>query len=86
MKGEEEINRFFFQVIEDQEVQNHFTQKGIQMKHIPPKSLHWGGMNKGLADCTANMKTRKKLYSTVDPRINLLSSPTTLPFLYCTIQ
>ena len=27
---------------------DHFTQKRIQMKHIPPKSQHWGGMYEDL--------------------------------------
>ena len=42
VKGEEEIQKLF-QVIKGQGVQQHFTQKRIQMRHIPAKSPHWGG-------------------------------------------
>ena len=42
-KGDEEIQKLF-QVIEDQTVQHHFAQKRVQMRHIPAKSPHWGGM------------------------------------------
>ena len=42
-KGDEEIQKLF-QVIEDQTVQHHFSQKRVQMRHIPAKSPHWGGM------------------------------------------
>ena len=42
-KGDEEIQTLF-QVIEDQTVQDHLAQKTVQMRHIPAKSSHWGGM------------------------------------------
>ena len=42
-KGNEEIQKLF-QVIEDQTVQDHLAQKRVQMRHIPAKSPHWGGM------------------------------------------
>ena len=46
-KGDEEIQKLF-QVIEDQTVQHHFAQKRVQMRHIPAKSPHWGGMHEQL--------------------------------------
>ena len=42
-KADEEIQKLF-QVIEVQTVQHHFAQKRVQMRHIPAKSPHWGGM------------------------------------------
>ena len=42
-KGDEEIQKLF-QVIEHQAVQHHLAQKRVQMRHIPAKSPHWGGM------------------------------------------
>ena len=42
-KGDEEIQKLFH-VIGGQTVQHHFAQKRVQMRHIPAKSLHWGGM------------------------------------------
>ena len=46
-KGDEEIQKLF-QVIEDQTMQHHFAQKRVQMRHIPAKSPHWGGMHEQL--------------------------------------
>ena len=43
LKGNEEIQKLF-QVIEDQTVQDHLAQNRVQIRHIPPKSPHWGGM------------------------------------------
>ena len=42
-KADEEIQKLF-QVIEVQTVQHHFAQKRFNMRHIPAKSPHWGGM------------------------------------------
>ena len=42
-KADEEIQKLF-QVIEVQTVQHHLAQKRVQMRHIPAKSPHWGGM------------------------------------------
>ena len=43
VKGNEEIQKLF-QVVENQQVQRHFALKRVQMRHIPAKSPHWGGM------------------------------------------
>ena len=42
-KADEEIQKLFH-VIEVQTVQHYFAQKRVQMRHIPAKSPHWGGM------------------------------------------
>lgn len=60
VKGDEEIQKLF-QVIEDQKVQHHFTQKRVQMRHIPAKSPHWGGMYERLIG-VVKMSLKKVLH------------------------
>ncbi|PFX20076.1 hypothetical protein AWC38_SpisGene15470 [Stylophora pistillata] len=59
-KGGEEIQKLL-QVIEDQTVQHHFAQKRVQMRHIPAKSLHWGGMYERLIG-VVKMSIKKVLH------------------------
>ncbi|XP_068749057.1 uncharacterized protein [Montipora capricornis] len=58
-KGNEDIQKLF-QVIEDQTVQDHLVQKIVQMRHIPAKSPHWGGMYERLIG-VVKMSTKKVL-------------------------
>lgn len=48
-KGDEEIQKSF-QVIQLQTVQRHFAQRRVQMRNIPAKSPHWGGMHERLIE------------------------------------
>ena len=60
LKGNEEIQRLF-QVVEDQQVQRHFALKRVQMRHIPAKSPHWGGMYERLIG-VVKMSIKKVLH------------------------
>lgn len=60
LKGDEEIQKLF-QILEDQKVQHHFTQKRVQMRHIPAKSPHWGGMYERLIG-VVKMSIKKVLH------------------------
>ena len=60
VKGNEEIQRLF-QVVEDQQVQRHFALKRVQMRHIPAKSPHWGGMHERLIG-VVKMSIKKVLH------------------------
>ena len=49
-----------FQVIEVQTVQHHFDQRRVQMRHMPAKSPHWGGIYEQLIG-VVNMSIKKVL-------------------------
>ena len=60
VKGDEEIQKLF-KVIEDQKVQHHLAQKRVQVRHIPAKSPHWGGMYERLIG-VVKMSIKKVLH------------------------
>ena len=47
-----------FQAIEVQTVQHHFDQRRVQMRHMPAKSPHWGGIEEQLIGAV-NMSIKK---------------------------